>query len=445
MRLSKVFTLIEQADPNKTYVIGDSHAVAMGRNIKGAEILAKNGAGLAAIASQAQGVPDGVRVLMTGGANDIRANHNAAGAGVTKIIRSLKNRGCAVVYVAFPPIDLNGEFADVYREAGYTSQYNRVQQATANAATKELGANHTLALSMRDIDPADPMAIHATPSAYSATATTAAGVLSKAKTGEQQSEAGAVGDPRSVEVKSKQPMSDEIRRLLDLDGDGKVTTGDMDEAGISTDVFTTGGEFFGLFDIITNYLNKIEEVDLDSPPMKNAIARLQRQWEEGTHPQSPNAARLVGDPSAGVGATERAQYAFDYFRSKGLNAVHAAGLVGNLQAESGANLNPAAVGDGGKAWGIAQWHPARRVLWEKWKKRRWQQNGSSPDFKQQLDFIVYELRTTESRAMRSLLATTTVADAAFVVDRRYERSAGTHTKRRIDNATAIYRANAQGT
>ena len=111
MRLSQVFTLIEQADPNKIYVIGDSHAIGVGRNIKGAEILAKPGAGLQAIAAQAQGVPDGVRVLMTGGANNTRANHNAAGAGVAKIVRALKNRGCAVVYVAFPPIDLNGEFA----------------------------------------------------------------------------------------------------------------------------------------------------------------------------------------------------------------------------------------------------------------------------------------------------------------------------------------------
>ena len=80
MRLTDVFTLIEQADPDKIYVVGDSHAVAMSGSIPGAEVLAKNGANLQQIAAQAQSVPDGVRVLLTGGANDINSLHTAAGA-----------------------------------------------------------------------------------------------------------------------------------------------------------------------------------------------------------------------------------------------------------------------------------------------------------------------------------------------------------------------------
>ena len=108
MRLKNLATLIEQADPNTVYVIGDSHAVAVGAGIKGATVLAKNGAKLQAIAAQAQSVPDGSSVLMSGGNNDVGSLHTAAGASVTKIIRGLKARGCRIVYVSFPPIDLNG-------------------------------------------------------------------------------------------------------------------------------------------------------------------------------------------------------------------------------------------------------------------------------------------------------------------------------------------------
>jgi len=36
------------------------------------------------------------------------------------------------------------------------------------------------------------------------------------------------------------------------------------------------------------------------------------------------------------------------------------------------------------------------------------------------------------------MKTKSVADAAFAVDKFYERSSGAHTQRRIDNALAIY-------
>ena len=49
MRLKNLATLIETADPNTVYVIGDSHAVAVGAGIKGATVLAENGAKLQAL------------------------------------------------------------------------------------------------------------------------------------------------------------------------------------------------------------------------------------------------------------------------------------------------------------------------------------------------------------------------------------------------------------
>lgn len=429
MRLSKVFTLIEQADPNKIYVIGDSHAVAVGKNIAGAEILASNGAPLSQIAAQAQSVPDGSRVIVSGGANDYRMNHNAAGAAVRKLLRGLKSRGCTPIYVSFPPIDINGEFADVYREAGLNSQYNRVQQSTAQAATAELGANYVTGLTMSDISAADPQAIHATPAAYSRIAQGA--VQQFKKTPVKSTDDAQVSDPRLTPVKLEGFTPEEVE-ALDVDGDGKVTTGDLSDAGVPSRLFATGGDdFFGIFGVLMDYLSKTETVKRSAPNMDQYISRARQIKQAANKP-------VTGNGNRGVGSTNNARIAYDYFVSKGIKPIHAAGLVGNLQAESGANLDPSAVGDGGMAWGIAQWHPARRTLWEKWKKRAWRKDGTSPGFEEQLEFIIYELNRTESRAKRMIFRTQSAAEAAVAVDKYYERSAGLHTQRRVDNAIALF-------
>jgi hypothetical protein len=62
----------------------------------------------------------------------------------------------------------------------------------------------------------------------------------------------------------------------------------------------------------------------------------------------------------GVGETGSSKEAMDFFISKGYTPEQAAGIVGNLQAESGANLRTDAVGDQGRAYGIAQWHKPRQ-------------------------------------------------------------------------------------
>jgi hypothetical protein len=265
MRLSQLAVIIEQADPDKIYVVGDSHAVAMGGNIPGAQVLAKNSATLQQIAAQAQSVPDGVRVLLTGGANDIASLHTAAGASVTKIIRGLKKRNCRVVYVSFPPIDLNGEFADVYREAGYTAQYNRVQQATANAARAELGSNNVSGLSMSDISPADPQAIHATPQAYSKIATGITQKFAKPAPKKDQSQ-DTLTSNLQLDL-SKVPAED--LPYLDADGDGIVTIADAQAIGLPTESFSSySGDSYGLFGILTNFTNSNRPIDPNAPSYK---------------------------------------------------------------------------------------------------------------------------------------------------------------------------------
>lgn len=62
-----------------------------------------------------------------------------------------------------------------------------------------------------------------------------------------------------------------------------------------------------------------------------------------------------------------AQTAYDFFTAQGLSPGAATGVVGNLIAESG--LNTTIKGDGGKAIGIAQWHPDRWGALTAWARR----------------------------------------------------------------------------
>ena len=426
MRLKNLATLIETADPNTVYVIGDSHAVAVGAGIKGATVLAENGAKLQAIAAQAQSVPDNSSVLMSGGANDVLSLHTAAAASVTKIIRGLKARGCRIVYVSFPPIDLNGEFAEIYANAGYTAQYNRVQQHTAAAAKAELGANNVTGLTMADINPQDPQRIHAKPQAYSRIA---AGSVQKFVA--QPEAEGQAMDNNSLQLDVSQ-LSAEDLAYLDRDRDGVVTVADARAAGLPMETFSSySGDAFGLFSVLMNFMGNNKPIDPNSPAFK--------QWIEGE--------RLKGAPpqprAQAGGASANAQRALQYFTGKGFTEEQAAGIVGNLQAESGVGINPGAVGDGGKAWGIAQWHPDRRSIWEKASGRTWEASGVSPNFDEQLQFIMYELQRTEMRALRRLRATNTVEDAAAVFDQYYERSSGQARQRRIQLAQALVSSGTQ--
>src|SRR5690242_10190097 len=107
--------------------------------------------------------------------------------------------------------------------------------------------------------------------------------------------------------------------------------------------------------------------------------------------------------------------AYDFFVAKGLTNFQAAGIVGNLDQESG--VDPGAVQyGGGPGRGIAQWSVGGRwdtsskdnVLW--YASTKGQSSGS---LNLQLEFIWYEL-TTYGYGFTELEATTNVTDATLV-------------------------------
>jgi len=107
-----------------------------------------------------------------------------------------------------------------------------------------------------------------------------------------------------------------------------------------------------------------------------------------------------------------------FFEKQGWSRNQAAGIAANLTAES--SLNPHAVGDNGKAYGIAQWHPDRQKAFADWSGRGIQ--GSS--LEDQLKFVHYELTKGGERAAGAALrGAQDAATAGQIVSSQYERPA----------------------
>jgi len=135
--------------------------------------------------------------------------------------------------------------------------------------------------------------------------------------------------------------------------------------------------------------------------------------------------------------SDSSKQAMDHFMSKkggGFTKEQASGLVGNLQAESGKNLDTTATGDGGKAKGIAQWHPDRQAEFTKFSGK----DIGDSSLQDQLDFTTHELTNgNEKRAGLKLRESKTPEESAIAVDKYYERSSGEHRDKRIQNAKQL--------
>lgn len=118
------------------------------------------------------------------------------------------------------------------------------------------------------------------------------------------------------------------------------------------------------------------------------------------------------------------EFAWKKLTSMGYTPAQAAGIIGNLMAESSTRLNPRSIGDGGRARGIAQWHPDRWGPLMQYAKAK---GGDPWSVEIQLEYIKKELETTEGKAARLLANATTPEDAASAFC-NFERPGGYDVK-----------------
>lgn len=133
--------------------------------------------------------------------------------------------------------------------------------------------------------------------------------------------------------------------------------------------------------------------------------------------------------------------AFDYFISKGLTNFQAAGIVGNLDQESG--NDPNSVQSGGPGRGIAQWSVGGR--WDTTAGGKnvlayaAAHNENPRTLQAQLEFIWLEF-TTEGYGYSELKATTNVTDAAIVFMAQFEICGNCIQTQRVSYAMAVLAA-----
>jgi hypothetical protein len=130
-------------------------------------------------------------------------------------------------------------------------------------------------------------------------------------------------------------------------------------------------------------------------------------------PAGPVAERTGTVRAAGMTAFPNDQIAYDYFRGQGFTNFQAAGIVGNLDQESG--IDPTiSQQNGGPGRGIAQWSAGGR--WDTDPGDNLMafaaMEGASPtDLQTQLDFIMFELTMFPDYGLATLKASTNVTDA----------------------------------
>jgi len=135
------------------------------------------------------------------------------------------------------------------------------------------------------------------------------------------------------------------------------------------------------------------------------------------------------------------QTAYDYFLGKGLTNFQAAGIVGNLDQESG--VDPSSVQQGGPGRGIAQWSVGGR--WDTDANDNVlayasQQGQSSTSLTLQLDFIWYELTTFSGYGLAALKASTNVTDATVAFETDFEGCGTCDQSTRISYAEGVLSA-----
>ncbi len=131
---------------------------------------------------------------------------------------------------------------------------------------------------------------------------------------------------------------------------------------------------------------------------------------------------------------ERANYVRGRFIEMGYPEHVADGLVGNILQESGGGIDTGAVGDNGNAFGMAQWNGPRRKAYLAYA----QEKGKDPtDMDTQIEYLDYEMRTSEKDAYDAIMRTTSAEEAARVASEKFWRPGVPHVQRRMAYARQL--------
>jgi Phage tail lysozyme len=158
------------------------------------------------------------------------------------------------------------------------------------------------------------------------------------------------------------------------------------------------------------------------PVIQAPISQALAQAGIPTMPLPANANIPAPGQSARAGGQDKRSGAtsdlMQYFESQGWSHAQASGLVSNFTVESG--LRPNAVGDGGSAYGLGQWHPDRQAAFAS----MFGKDIRSSSLLEQAAFANYELtQGNEQHAGQALKGAKSAYDAGAIISSLYERPA----------------------
>ena len=150
--------------------------------------------------------------------------------------------------------------------------------------------------------------------------------------------------------------------------------------------------------------------------------------------------------SEGASTFPNDQAAYEFFVGKGLTSFQAAGIVGNLDQESG--VDPGAVQyGGGPGRGIAQWSVGGRWDSDSYDNVAWyagQQGQNLGSLQLQLEFVWYELTTFSGYGLGALRASTTASGATVAFMSDFEICGQCDSSQRIAYADGVLAAYGEG-
>jgi murein DD-endopeptidase MepM/ murein hydrolase activator NlpD len=233
------------------------------------------------------------------------------------------------------------------------------------------------------------------------------------------------GGPMDNETPSDEPVDDvksvykNLKNITVTEG-ARVTKGQkIAEVGTNTESTGAAGPVLHL------------EMHLNNPGEDERAIRDPMEFLEEIN--TSGGACSCGSATGALTGSDNQQKVFNFFVSKGYTKEQAAGIVGNMMAESGVNPKAqypsttasaqTASGMPNRAWGVVQWLPPSKMIdpsraagasWE-----------TIESLEHQVGFLWKQLEGTgpasEESAGDALKATTTVEDAAFTFGFRFER------------------------
>lgn len=217
-----------------------------------------------------------------------------------------------------------------------------------------------------------------------------------------------------------------LKKGLGMDAD-KVADSTVGEIKQDVNTVQTDSNITApVFDVQSKQLESLKNIEIDV----NTIADIMERTTGIGGGQSGEAVpHKVGgatgsDSSSGKTPGEsgsvpkngtQVEKAMNYFMSQGWTKNQAAGIVANLNAESGLNPHGKA-GDNGTANGIAQWHPDRIAKIENWLGKSWKDTT----YEDQLKAVQWELETSHKKAGNALKGQDTISGSTYAVEKNFE-------------------------